>query len=271
MAKSIHCVRVNHPNVVLENYEASLKHFEDVYDAEFLLDLRNPTMNACLINIGDVIFELFAPPIYLVNSRYGPHYLGIEYQANMTEVRETLKEFGIRIVRDIDVAVHVHPADCLGIAFEFWDGYFHQNEEILRGHKMRPASYWPNGPLGLRGLKAYTVAVHDLDRARDFLERFINAKVVYETERPSVGGRAIGLQVADAVIEIMTPTRDGSLKQHLAQYNDGIRSVVYRVGDIEKARKYFKDRKVPIVDGVAPNSIAVPPEANLGVIFEFAE
>src|SRR5262245_46014251 len=128
MPRTIRPVRVNHMNVVVEDFDKSMAHFRDLFGAEFLMDLPAPAMHACLINIGDVIFELFAPTAWILNARFGPNYLGIEYQADIPEVREVIAARNIRIVRDIDVALHTHPTDSLGIAFEFWSNYFHDME-----------------------------------------------------------------------------------------------------------------------------------------------
>ena len=47
------------------------------------MDLPQRELHACLIEIGRVIFELFVPHEFLTTVRYGPHYVGIEYQADV--------------------------------------------------------------------------------------------------------------------------------------------------------------------------------------------
>ncbi|TAL04553.1 MAG: hypothetical protein EPO08_01055 [Rhodospirillaceae bacterium] len=273
MTKSIRCTRVNHMNVALQNFDASVDHFRKLYGADFLLDIPSREWHAGLVEMGRVIFELFVPHDFLLNFRYGPHYVGVEYQADMDKVREAVAAHGIRIVRDIGVAIHTHPADCFGVAFEFYGNYFHDNDwPLLGGQKMRPAAYWRDEhPLGLTGLKSYTVAVSDIDAAKTFFQSFLSAEVVYEAPRAAIAARAVGLQVADAVVELITPVKDGTLQRHLHQFGDGIRSTVFGVRDIEQARRYFTERGVNLVPGGAPNTFAVPAEANLGVIFEFSE
>ncbi len=273
MPTSIRPVRVNHLNVVLEDYDAGLAHFRALFGADFLLDLPSAEWHACLIDIGRVIFEIFVPPAFLLNSRHGAHYLGIEYQANMDEVRAALTDHKVRIVRDIKVAVHTHPADGYGVAFEFYDGAFHDNQwAALDGAKMKPAEYWRDEhPLGLAGLKGYTLAVADLDAATAFFKSFISAEPVYDAARPAIAARARGLQVADAILELIAPTGDGPLQQHLQRLGQGIYSTVFTVRDLAQAQSYFAERGVPTVPGSAPDSIAIPAEANLGVIFEFTE
>lgn len=272
MSKSIHPVRVNHMNVVLEDFDTSVAHLRALYGADFLADYPQREWHACLIEMGRVIFELFVPPAFLLNARYGPLYLGIEYQADMDEVREVVAAHGIRIVRDIGLALHTHPADCLGVSFEFYGGCFHDREWEPLGGPMKSAEYWRDEhPLGLTGLKGYTIAVPGIDAASRFLQSFLTAEPLYEAPRPAVSARAVGLQVADAVVEIITPVDDGSLQRHLHQFGQGIRSTMFGVRDIDQARRYFTERGVDLVPGAAPDSFAVPAEANLGMIFEFSE
>ena len=271
MSQSIRPRRVNHMNAVLLDFDASVDHFRKLYDAEFVVDIPQREFHACLIEMGRVLFELFVPHDQLVIARYGPHYVGIEYEADMGEVRKAIAARGIRIIRDIGIAVHTHPADCFGVSFEFTDQYFHDRDWPLLGGPMKPAEYWRQHPLGLAGLKGYVIAVSELDAARDFLQSFLGAAVVYEEPRPAVAARAVGLRIADAVVELITPVGEGTLQRHLHRFGDGIRSTVFRVGDIEQAKRYFADRRIKPLPGDAPDTWAVPAEHNQGLIFEFSQ
>jgi hypothetical protein len=272
LTTTIHPVRVSHMNVVFENVDKSLKHLQELYGAEFVCDIPQKEVHAYLFCVGRVLFEAFVPLEFLPVSRYGPHFLGIEYQADMEVVRKAIAERGIRIVRDVTHALHTHPEDTLGVAFEFYGGHFFDMDWPLLGGKIKPAEYWlDEHPLGLTGLKAYTIAVPDMDSGSAFIQSFLGGEPVYEAPRPAIGGRAVGLQVADCIVELVTPTGEGALSQHLYRYGQGIRSTVFGVADIEKAKRYFKERKVELVPGSAPGTFAVPAETNCGAIFEFTE
>lgn len=272
MSRSIRPTRVNHLNVVIEDLDAGVAHFREIYGAERLLDLPQREWNACLIHIGRVIIELFAPHDFLLNARYGPHYLGIEYQADMDEVREVVAAHGVRLVRDIGAAVHTHPADCFGVAFEFYSGEFHTRDWPSLGGPMQPAEHWRAAhPLGLTGLKGYTLAVADLEAASRFFQGFLGAEVAYETPRPAVAAHAVGLQVADAVLELIAPLGDGAIEQHIRRFGQGIRSTVFGTRDIDQARRRLVALGIELVPGAAPGAFAVPAAANQGVMFEFAE
>jgi hypothetical protein len=270
--RSIRPVTVNHMNVVLEDFDASVAHLQSLYGAEWFADMPQKEFHACLIEMGRVIFELFVPYDFLVSARQGPHYLGLEYQANMDEVRAAVADHGIGVVRDIGLALHTRPADCFGVSYEFYDGYFHDRDWDMIGGKIKPAEYWRDDhPLGLTGLVGHTHAVYDIAAAQTFLQSFLSAEPAYEIARPAIAAQAIGLKVADATIELVTPAGDGVLHQHLLRHGEGIRSTVFGVHDLDQARRYFAERGVPLVPGTADGSCAVPAEANRGLIFEFCE
>jgi hypothetical protein len=272
MTTSIKPLRMNHLNMVLDDFDSGLAHFQRLYDANLVLDLPNPGFHACLIEIGRTIFEIYCPALFLLSARYGEHYLGVEYQADMAEVRAAIAERGIRIVRDIDVALHTHPADTLGIAFEFWAGHFHDNPEVLRHGTMHPVEHWRDAhPLALTGAHGFTVAVEDLSAASAFLQDFLSARPLYEAARPAIGAQAIGLGIADSTVELLAPTGAGELRDHLVRYGQGIRSTVLRTRDMGSLRDHLAERQVALVPGTQEGWLAVPAEANHGVIFEFAE
>lgn len=273
MTTTIRPKKLNHLNMVLEDFDASVVHFTSLYDAQMLLDLPSPASHACLLEIGRVIFEPFVPAVWLLNARYGAHYVGVEYQANLEQVRAAIAERDIRIVRDIGMALHTHPADTLGVAFEFYDGEFHENSYALLGDRqIRSADYWRDEhPLGLTGLKAYTLAVHDLPAAQHFVESFLGAEPIYQAARPSAGALAIGLRVGDSVIELLGSTGPGRIADHLYRFGDGIYSTVFGTRDIALIKTWFADRNVAVEPGTADGTLAVAASSNRGVIFEFAE
>src|SRR5262249_47034038 len=136
----------------------------------------------------------------------------------------------------------------------------------------QPLEYWRDEhPLGLMGLKAYTLAVSDMEAARKFVESFLSGEVKYDEARPAIGARAVGLQGADGILQLEAPTGDGALRREMELVGQGIRSTVFRTRSLEQAKRYFNDRKVPLIDGSAPGRFAVAPEANRGVLFEFSE
>jgi hypothetical protein len=270
LGTTIRPIRLNHINAVLQDFDSSVQHFQEKYDAEFVLDIPQHEMHACLMEMGRVLFELFVPHAYLLNSRYGPHYLGVEYQADMQVTRQAIAERGVRIVRDIDVALHTHPADGFGVSYEFYHDHFEKDWPLLGG-PMKSAEYWLSHPLGLTGLRGYTHAVNDIRSASEFVQSFLGGEPIYEADRPSIAARALGLQVGGAVVELLTPVGNGELARHIHRHGEGIRSTLFGVNNIGNATRYLSARGLQTVLGGAPGAVAVPAEANLGLIFEFAE
>ena len=265
-------VRLNHVNLVLEDFDASVAHLTGTYGAEFMADIPNPETHACLIAIARVIIEVFTPRAWLLNARYGAHHVGIEYQADMAQVRAAIAERGIRIVRDIGLALHTHPADCFGIAFEFYDGSFHEREwEPLGGRTIRAAAYWRDEqPLALTGLAACVVGVWELEKARDFLVDFIGGVVVGEIElRPGIGARALAVRVADEVLELLAPTGAGWWHERMVRHGEGIHATAFATRDLKAVARVLGDRGIVLEPGTAPGSLGVPAAVNCGVVFEF--
>jgi hypothetical protein len=272
MAQTIHPQRVNHMNAVLQDFDASVGHFTERYGAEFMIDMPQKEFHACLIEMGQVIFELFVPWDFLVSARLGPHYVGLEWQADMDEVRVALADHGVRTVRDIGLALHTHPADCFGVSHEFYAGEFHTRDWPLLGGTIQSTVYWRDEhPLGLIGLKGYTQAVADLDKASAFLRGFLAAEPVFDEARPAIAARARGLQVADATIELLAPDGAGWLSQQLARQGEGILSTVFAVREMAEAQHFLTRHGIPTGAGTADGYLAVPAEANRGIMFEFSQ
>lgn len=271
MPHSIRPQRVNHMNAVVQDFDAGIAYFERAFSAEFMADMPQKEFHACLFEIGQVIFELFVPWDFLVSARLGPHYVGLEWQADMDEVRAALGDHGIRTIRDIGLALHTHPEDCFGVAHEFYSGEFHTRDwPSLGGGKMRSPEHWRDvHPLGLTGLVGYTHVVEDIEAASAFYQSFLSAEPLFDEARPAIGGRARGLKVADATVELLMPTGPGSLLGQLRRQGQGILSTVFGLRDLTQARNYCVAQGIPLEDGTAPGRLAVPAQANHGILFEF--
>lgn len=270
MAEPIRALRVEHLNLVHEDYDATVAHYRELFDGVVVFDRLQPTWHACLLDIGGVLFEIFAPNEFFLHTRYGSHYLGVEYHVeDIAPVRDTLAARGIRIARDLEVAVHTHPADCHGVSLEFFDDSFHENEELLDRAMPSPEHWRDAHPLGFTGLVGYTVAVTDLATAVADFEAVLACDVLYEVQRRALSATGVGLHVGGTVLELVAPNDGGILEQHLRVHGEGIRSTVFGVVDLGRARAYFDDRAIGLVAGTAPDALAIPAERNRGVIFEF--
>lgn len=268
---SIRCRRVSHLNVVIENFDRSIEHLQTVLGGWFMMDLPGPHWHACLIEVGGHILELFEPPGFLLNSRHGPHVLGVEYEAEMTEVRAAVAARNIGIMRDVVAAIHTDPADGYGVDYEFFDGTFYGPDAPHVHQHSQSAEYWRAHAMGYTGFVGYTHAVRDIAAASAFLKDFVTAEIAYEEDRPALGARAIGMRIADDVCELVSPTGDGALYREMMRTGEGIRSAVWGVADLARARDHLAGHGMRLIEGTAPGSIAIDPRDNQGILFEFVE
>jgi hypothetical protein len=246
--------------------------FGELLGARFNADIPQPEWHAGLVNVGGVLFEVFSPAQFLLNARYGPHFVGIEYQVpDVAAARRVVQERGIRIVRDIGAAFHTHPADTYGIGLELFHKSFHAQENPTWFEPFRPEQYWRDeDSLGCIGLKRYSVVVADLTGAAAFFGELLGAEVCYEVVRHDAV-RVLGMELGDSLVDLMAPFGPGPVRDHLARYGDGIRSTVFRVCDLERAQRHFAALGVAVHPGDADDAIAIAPEDACGVLFEFAE
>jgi len=267
----IQCLEMQHINIAARDFERTMAHFTDVLGAQYVYDIPGPQWHAVLVYVGGVLFELFLPEDFLLNGRYGPHYVGIEYQVHdLGATRHQLAASSVGLIRDIGMAFHTEPEPCLGIAFEFYDHSFH-NEPFEWKEPLKPADYWRHDhPIGYTGLKRYSVAVADHDAGMAFFRDTFVIDEIYEEDRPFITGRVTGFQLADTVVELISPTGSGVIDRHLRQWGDGIRSVVFGVHDLDAAAAHFAGHGVELAPGDQMDTLAIMPADNRGVMMEFA-
>ncbi len=263
--------RLSHMNAVVDNYQDAVRHFVEVYDGNFMLDLPGPNWNACLIEIGGVITEFFGPFNFMLNTRNGAHWLGVEYEAPMPESRAAVAANKVRIYRDLDVAFHTDPADGFGVDYELYEGTFFGPDVAVVSSHSRDPDYWRNQhPAGFTGPVGYTQACASLDATGALIENLFGSQRVYDADRPALAARARGYAISDHVVELLQPTGPGPLMDEMMRSGEGIRSLVTGVADLAKAQAHFESKGLPIIAGTLPDSFAIDPAANFGLLFEFA-
>lgn len=279
---SIEPIKVLHMNMIMSNFDETVDHFTGLYGAKIMV--LNPQMIGrpyrasemvpsavgsrdriqAHFRIAGMMFSVQHPKVWALHTRPGHICHGLEHKVvDLAAARKAVAERGLRITSDNPTHFFTNPMQTFGIHFEYFDLDFPNDT---------PASYWRDEhPMGMTGFKGYTVAVgaSDLKPAALFFEDFFSGKRLYEKERRAIAARAIGLQVADYVVELLAPTGDGVLRRHLERIGQGIYSVVFGVRDLDQAKRYMAGKGVTLVPGTVPDRLAVPAEANLGVVFEF--
>ena len=97
------------------------------------------------------------------------------------------------------------------------------------------------------------------------------ATVAYREPRPAAGAVAAGLHLGIEIVELLAPVEDGAISAYLDHYGPRIRATTFTVRDLDAVERYFAERDIAVVPGDAPDSLAIPAEQNLGLLYQFAE
>ncbi|WP_175364371.1 VOC family protein [Mycobacterium lentiflavum] len=273
MSPPVQCLNMQHINFVARDFDATVEHFEKLLGAQFVLDLPSDQWHAGLLYTAGVLFELFSPNEYLLNARYGAHYLGLEYEvADLDDTRRRLRVHGIDLVRDIGAAIHTEPSQCFGVALEFFQGNFHRDGIVDWKEPLHPVDHWrTKHPLGLTGLSHYNVVVAKHQEALDFYRNVLAAAVIDQSERRQIGAQVTRLRLADTQIELMSPLGPGPILEQLHRYGDGMRSVALCVEDLASAAEQLSRWDIPFGPGDGDRSIAIDPRSNRGLLMELTD
>jgi hypothetical protein len=282
MSDAWELIKVNHINAIMDGHEATISHFRDRFDCQLNQTMpdRGDGTDACLMTLGGVMFDFFAPKERgergqgALLARYGDHYVGIEYQVpDVAAARQVCEERGVRVINDLDTFFFTYPGSTFGISWELWDGDWHApHPDNPRFTAVHPPSYWRDEhPMGLDGLARVSVAVRDVDAAVGRLQDLTDAPIVDKPSRPAAAARGVALQVGDAVFELLEPTGEGALGAYLDRYGERIRSTVFRATDLDGVERFLAARGFDVTPGDADGTIAVPPQQNKNLMFEFTE
>jgi hypothetical protein len=277
--------KVSHFNAIVEGYADTIEHWRRVFDAQLNLEIPgnpdNPDdTDACLISICDVIFELFAPRRRgssgqgRLLDKFGDHFVGAEYMVpDVAAARAECQTLGVRIINDLGTHFFTYPNSCVGISWEIWDGDWH--DYLARGGRaepLRPRAFWTTEhPLGLDGLARVSVAAYDLDQAVARLIEVAGAIELGRAQRPQAVALGAELQIGDTVFEVLAPTGTGPIAGYLDRYGEHIRAMVFRTIDLGRAEKHFAEKGIDLVPGDREDTMAIPPEQNRNLLFEFTE
>jgi len=269
-------LRVNHINQIVEDYDGSIAHLQDLFGGVFLRQVMpNPVTAGCLVDVGGEIIELLAPKTLERGegkqfAKYGPHYAGIEVLVpSVPDALAAVKDRGLRTLLERGGDFFTHPASTQGVCLQVFGGDWHADPPpIAYDNPKRSAREWEEHPIGFRGLHHMSFACTDVDEAADFWCELTGGAVTYRAERPGVGAIAVGLDLGIPV-EVIAPTGPGAIADYLERYGPRVRATTFAVKDLDAAAAYFASRDVALVPGEAPGTLLLPPEHNLGLVYQF--
>ncbi len=268
--------KVLHINQVLGPFEEANRFYADVFGAVEYMNSHDPHehRDASLFVIGDTCFELFSPRdgeslLGRNLARYGPGFHSFEWKVpDLEEARQAFLERGVRLPTDRAGSFFMtHPKDCHGLLIEL---HPHEMRDDPRTGPGWSAAPWRDGPLGIDRLNMMSTAVTDVDTAAGWLHDLTGADELYREDRPGVG-RAVGFWIGDTALELLEPAPVGPVAEFVARVGTRLRSVCFRVDDLDAAAEHLRGRGVRVVPGDLDGWVAVHPDDNYGVLWQFTE
>jgi catechol 2,3-dioxygenase-like lactoylglutathione lyase family enzyme len=276
---SIQVEKLIHINQVLGDFDGANRFYHDVFGALEYMNSYHPQeeRDASLFLIGDTCIELFSPrtETSLLGrqlKRFGDSWHSFEWRVPDLELaKAALEERGIRLGSYYPGGfLMTHPKDTHGMILEICP------LEMANDPRLEPDwsdSPWrEDHPMRIQGLNCMSVAVRDLDSATEFLVDLVRAEPVYEIERSEIQGRAMGLRVADHVIELVEPIgSDGAVTAYIDTFGPRLRSIHFQVADLPAAENHLNSHGLRTAPGDFKGATAIDPADNYGVLWQFTE
>lgn len=278
MAPVLQVEKVIHINQVLGDFEGANRFYADVFGAVEYMNSYDPgeRRDASLFVIGDTCIELFSPrddqSLLGANlARYGDSFHSFEWKVpDLAEAKEAFDANGLRITTyRPDQFFMTHPKDTRGLLLELCPFDMHDDPRVEPGWSSAP--WRDEHPLGIDRLHSMSAAVRDLDDAVSFLGKLTGLDPVHRGERTGVG-RTATFWIGDVLHELLEPTGEGSpAAAYIERYGPRVRNLVWRVRSVDAARAHLEGKGLRVTDGDEPGWIALDPEDNYGVLWQFTE
>ena len=283
---------IQHLNFVVDDYDAAQRHFVDKVGFRHNWELQEPNrpadLRCALLTFGPQLFEIFGPEpgsrhgIARIRERQGPGFVGIEWGVgdgsmnleDLVTAKKVLAEHGIRVKYEpVDrywpgTWLVSEPDDLFGLTLELFIGTWYVPEVAGYGMEpVAPVSYWRDeNPLGIHGLRNFTMAVRDVDDAAKRWQALTGADEL--TCGPAADPSARYFTAANTVMGLAAPTADNQVGAYLDRRGESIYSVSYLVNDSDQVEAHLTSNSVP-VERISDTVVVVPAEGNHGVRMEF--
>jgi len=279
MPASLTVNKLVHINQVVTDLQKANAFYQDVFGASVYWQGYDEAerRDASLFLIGDTCIELFCPVdeqslLGAGLKRYGESYHSFEWQVpDLEEARQAMEERGVRLTTFVPGAFFMtHPKDTHGMLLEICP--LEMSGDLRLEPGWSPAYWAKEHPMGIERLNALSIAVRDLDAALEFATGVTGQPVAYRESRPQIQAEAAGIWVSDHMIELVSPTgAEGPVAEYITRFGPRMRSIDFRVRDVDAARTHLESKGLRVIDGDQPGQIAIDPRDNHGVLWQFAE
>jgi catechol 2,3-dioxygenase-like lactoylglutathione lyase family enzyme len=278
--------------------------YEDVFGALTYWGTPEPNLveaearRFSLLMVADLCVETMAPtrPINTATTvgrffeRYGARFHSLAYKVDdLAGLGAHLLAQGVRVpaLGETDhvpadlVYFFPNPRDTAGALIELCRVDMPGDPRLLADWPLTRA-LWEHHPLGVHGLAKVTIAVSDVERARDDLVRGLEAlplaapgdQTKQDAGLQSDERRGIELalvQLGETTVELASPTRDDSdLAAHLARWGDMLYSVTLSVADIERATAHLRHHRIGWTQ-LGDRLVALDPADTFGAVYLLEE
>jgi Glyoxalase/Bleomycin resistance protein/Dioxygenase superfamily len=278
VAPQLEILRVNHINQIVDDYDTAVAHLQDLFGGQFLREIgANPVTAGCLVDVGGEIIEVLAPKIMdqaegKLLAKYGPHYQGVEIMVpSVSESLEIMKQRGVEILLERGVDFYTRPSATQGVCLQVYDRDWHADPPPAPYvNPVQTGQWWEAHPIGYRGLHHLSFACTDLEEAARFWCELTGGMTTYRAQRPAVAASVVGLDIGIPV-ELIAPTGAGPIAEYIDRYGPRIWATTYAVRDLDATTTYFASRGIKLTAGDSSDSMMVPPDRNLHVVYQFME
>jgi catechol 2,3-dioxygenase-like lactoylglutathione lyase family enzyme len=139
-----------------------------------------------------------------------------------------------------------------------------------RTHPAYDVAWWSlHHPLQILMASHATIAVRDLDRAREMFVRLFGSEPVHEAERDGSPTRSAFFAINDLVVELAQPiTNDSAMAADIEKNKDSLYSFTFKVRDLDAARAHLESKGVVIAEATA-DTLVCEPETTHGAPMSF--
>ncbi|HLG66461.1 MAG TPA: VOC family protein [Acidimicrobiales bacterium] len=239
---------------IVDDFDAAESFYDSLLDLETFGPKHYSDFDkrwASLSVVGpDFVLEIMEPsaapedqgaPLPKFRSRHGQHWHSLSWFVDadaMAGLIERLRGHGVRVIspyptdEGVPNTIFTHPKDTFGqLEFQIRpeDAQHHRDPRFDEGFS---AARWLEGPLHLERTSHLTTLVGDLDRAREFYEKCLEA-ATFHTASTKDRDSAFLLVGTNTVVELAKPTRpDSRIGRDFAEHGEIPHAATFKVRDL---------------------------------------